>query len=163
MFRNPPDPPGSFREIVNVPFTVANARAKKLSRQVRLDYTGQWWNPTDPGSGLYVWQDTRARQNFTDEDDATLAAWFTYDATGDPKWYVFQPRWATNAATSTVDLIETKRMPGTTIPPPNPTTTSVVGTASLDFTNFGTADEGKLTITFAGGVKQVINIQRFKP
>ncbi len=76
---------------------------------------------------------------------------------------MFQPQWTSNAATSTVALIETSRMPGPTIPLPNPTTSTVVGTASLDFTNVGSADEGKFTVTFAGGVKQIINIQRFKP
>jgi hypothetical protein len=40
---------------------------------------------------------------------------------------------------------------------------TLAGTVSLDFTNFGTADEGKLTYTFNGGPKLVRTIQRFKP
>ena len=58
---------------------------------------------------------------------------------------------------------QTSRAPGTTIPPPNPTTYTAVGTASLDFTSFTTADTGKLTYTFTGGPTTVRNIQRFKP
>lgn len=163
VIRWPGDPSTTLPPIVNAPFTVTNSRAKKIAGNVRLDYTGQWWNPADSGSGLYVWQDTRPRPNFTREDDPILAAWFTYDANGNAKWYVFQPQWTSSAATSTVELFETSRMPGPTIPPPNPTTSTVVGTASLDFRNVGSADEGKFAITFAGGLKQIINIQRFKP
>ena len=54
--------------------------------------------------------------------DRVLAAWFTYGADGKPIWHVFQPTWQTFATTATADLLRTSRPPGTTIPPPNPTT-----------------------------------------
>ncbi len=141
----------------SAPFTIANARAIKPPPSVRLDYTGQWWNPADPGSGLFVWQDAR------DPNDPVLAAWFTYSGDGKPQWFVFQPKWASSTSTLPADLLQTSRMPSLTIPPPNPTTTTASGTASLDFTNFGTGEEGVFTVTLKDGAAQVIKIQRFRP
>lgn len=140
--------------ISNVPFTIADARLLKTAPYVRLDYSGHWWDPNDSGWGLFIWHDAR---------DRVLAAWFTYGADGKPIWYVFQPTWQTFAATVTTDLLRTNRAPGATIPPPNPTTYTTAGTASLDFTSFTTADEGKFTYTFTGGPTTVRTIQRFKP
>lgn len=141
----------------SAPFTITNARAKKLPPSVRLDYTGQWWNPADPGSGLFVWQDAR------DPNDAVLATWFTYSGDGKPQWFVFQPKWATSTSTLPADLLQTSRMPSLAIPPLNPTTNTTSGTASLDFTNCGTGDDGTFTVTLKGGNTQVIKIQRFRP
>ena len=146
--------PRSGIVFANFPFTVTDARATKVAPYVRLDYSGHWWDPNDSGWGLFIWHDAR---------DNVLAAWFTYTPDGKPMWYVFQPTFNTSAATATTPLRQTSRLPGSTSPPPGPTSSTVVGSASLDFTNFGTADEGKLTYTFTGGVQQVRNIQRFKP
>lgn len=154
LFR-PPTPDNLGGTLIdNVPFNVTDARATKVAPYVRLDYSGHWWDPNDSGWGLFIWHDAR---------DNVLAAWFTYTPDGKPIWYVFQPKWETSAATFTTDLLQTSRLPATTSPPPNPTAYAVAGSASLDFTNFGTADEGKLTYTFTGGAKLVRNIQRFKP
>ena len=148
----------SSAEFVNVPFTVTDARLTKAAPYVRLDYSGQWWDPNDSGWGLFIWHDAR---------DRVLAAWFTYAPDGKPMWYVFQPTWQTSSATVEVPLMQTSRPPGTTSPPPNPTPGTVAytlaGTVSLDFTNYGTADEGKLTYMFNGGPKLVRTIQRFMP
>lgn len=140
--------------IDKAPFTVTDARTTKVAPYVRLDYSGHWWDPADSGWGLFIWHDAR---------DNVLAAWFTYTPDGKPMWYVFQPTWSTSSATVTTELRQTSRLPGQTSPPPGPTSYAVAGSASLDFTNFGTADEGKLIYTFAGGAQQVRNIQRFKP
>ena len=140
--------------ISSIPFTVTDARATKVAPYVRLDYSGHWWDPNDSGWGLFIWHDAR---------DNVLAAWFTYTPDGKPMWYVFQPTWTTSSATVTTPLLQTSRLPGPTSPPPAPTSYATVGSASLDFTNFGTADEGKITYTFTGGAQQVRNIQRFKP
>ncbi|MCY7386491.1 MAG: hypothetical protein LH481_00230, partial [Burkholderiales bacterium] len=143
----------------NAPFTVADGRLLKTAPFVRLDYSGHWWDPNDSGWGLFIWHDAR---------DNVLAAWFTYGTDGKPIWYIFQPTWQAFAATNAADLLRTSRPPGTMVPPPNPTTYTAVGSASLDFTNFGfptpdTANTGKLTYTFTGGPTTVRNIQRFKP
>ena len=159
VINTPPGPGIGGGEFTNAPFTVTDARLLKAVPYVRLDYSGHWWDPADPGWGLFIWHDAR---------DNVLAAWFTYGADGKPIWYIFQPTWQTFASTVTTDLLRTSRPPGTTIPPPNPTTYTAVGTASLDFTTFNfptpeTANTGKLTYTFTGGPTTVRNIQRFKP
>ena len=141
----------------NFPFTVTDARAIKAAPYVRLDYSGHWWDPNDSGWGLFIWQDARSRV------DSVLAAWFIYGADGKPIWYVFQPPWSTSNATMETALLRTSRPPGAAVLPPGPTTNVSVGTASLDFTNTGTGDVGKLTYTFTGGATVVRNIQRFKP
>jgi len=136
----------------NAPFNVTIGRTRTQRPSPRLDYSGSWWNPADSGSGLFIWQDPFY---------GTLAAWFTYSTDGKPQWYVFQPIWSpSSTATPEAVLLQTSRMPGSTIPPPNPTTNNIVGKASLDFTNFSTVDKGVLTITLTGGATQVINIQR---
>lgn len=149
----------SKAEYLNVPFTVTDARQLKAAPFVRLDYSGHWWDPNDSGWGLFIWHDAR---------DNVLAALFTYGADGKPIWYVFQPTWRTFAATNLAILQQTSRSSGSTVPPPNPTNYSVAGTASLDFTQLGTAtnfpaETGKLTYTLTGGATTVRNIQRFKP
>ena len=146
--------PRSGVVIANAPFTVIDARATKVAPYVSLDYSGHWWDPNDSGWGLFVWHNAR---------DNILAAWFTYTPDGKPMWYVFEPTWTTSSATVTTPLYQTSRLPGPTSPPPAPTSYATVGSASLDFTNFGTADAGKITYTVTGGAQQVRNIQRFKP
>ena len=141
------------------PFTVTDAHATKVAPYVRLDYSGHWWDPSDPGWGLFIWHDAR---------DNVLAAWFTYTPDGKPMWYVFQPVFNTSSATRTVDLLQTSRAPGPTSPPPGPNTYAVIGSASLDFAHYdyinnGDIDTGILSYTFTGGAKLVRNIRRFKP
>ena len=139
--------------IENAPFTIADARARKAAPFVRLDYSGHWWDPNDSGWGLFIWHDAR---------DNILAAWFTYTPDGKPVWYVFQPTWETHSITTTTSLQQTFRAPGPTSPPPAPTNYVTVGSAKLDFTNFGTGDVGKIIYTFNGGTQLTRNIQRFK-
>jgi len=40
--------------------------------------SGLWWNPSESGWGI----------DFTQRRNIVFAAWYTYDAAGDPKWYV---------------------------------------------------------------------------
>jgi hypothetical protein len=143
--------------IDKAPFTVADARIRKQIPYVRLDYSGAWWDPNDSGWGLFIWQDASG------PTDSLLAAWFTYAPDGKPMWYVFQPLWLTDRTTSEAPLLQTSRPPGTNSPPPGVGTSVAVGTASLDFTNFGTGNEGKLTYTFTNGTKLTRTIQRLKP
>lgn len=139
----------------NIGFTVSDARANKITPYVRLDYSGHWWDPSDSGWGLFIWQDAA---------DNVLAAWFTYGADGKPIWWVFQPRWQFSATTLDADLVQTSRMPGPTSPPPNPTSTLVVGKAKLDFRRIDTnAESGTITYTIGNGPTITRTIQRFKP
>lgn len=143
--------------LANAPFTVTDARATKAAPYVRLDYSGHWWDPNDSGWGLFIWHDARSSV------DNILAAWFTYTPDGKPMWYVFQPRWQSATSTFAADLAQVSRLPGTTSPPATRGTPTLAGTASLDFTNFGTGDDGKITYTFTGGPTLVRNITKFKP
>lgn len=54
-----------------------------------VNFTDLWWNPSEPGWGMSI------TQGPTNE---VFAAWFVYDAAGNPTWYTLQPgRWtATN-------------------------------------------------------------------
>jgi hypothetical protein len=139
----------------NVPFT--DARATKAAPYVRLDYSGSWWDPADSGWGLFIWQDAKSAT------DNLLVAWFTYTPDGKPMWYVTQPGWTSATATATAQLLQVSRLPGSISPPPTTGSSVSVGTASLDFTNTGTADTGKITYTFTGGATLTRNIQRFRP
>jgi hypothetical protein len=141
----------------NFPFTVADARATKAAPYVRLDYSGSWWDPADPGWGIFIWQGANRAE------DSLLVAWFTYTPDGKPMWYVTQPGWTSATATATAQLSQVNRIPGLSSPPPTTGTSVSVGTASLDFTNTGTADTGKITYTFTGGATLTRNIQRFRP
>jgi hypothetical protein len=139
----------------NIGFTVADARTRKVAPFVGLNYSGHWWDPNDSGWGLFIWHDN---------DDNVLAAWFTYGADGNPIWWVFQPRWQFSVRTFDADLIQTRRMPGATSPPPNPTTLNVVGRARLDFSRVETVAEiGSITYTIGSGPTITRTIQRFKP
>ena len=140
--------------ILSSPFTVTDARVVKVAPYVRLDYSGHWWDPNDSGWGLFIWQDAR---------DNILAAWFTYAPDGKSMWYVFQPTWETHSITTTTSLQQTFRAPGPTSPPPTTTNYFPVGSAKLDFSNFGTGDVGKIVYAFIGGTQLTRNIQRFKP
>src|SRR5206468_650585 len=40
--------------------------------------SGLWWNPSESGWGVH----------FTQRRNILFAAWYTYDTTGAPKWYV---------------------------------------------------------------------------
>jgi hypothetical protein len=150
-------PYSGFLNISALPFTVTDARFAKAAPYVRLDYSGAWWDRNDSGWGLFIWQDARG------PNDSLLAAWFSYTPDGKPMWYTFQPKWQTSSATAEADLLQASRPPGATSPPPGATSSVTVGTASLDFSNLGTADEGKLTYTFTNGTKLVRTIQRLRP
>ncbi len=147
-------------------FIVTDARVTKVTPYVRLDYSGHWWDPNDPGWGLFIWQDAASAT------DSLLAAWFTYGTDGKPTWYTTQPRWDTSTRTLTGDLYAASRMPGPTVPPPNPTTATIAGTARLDFTDLVTEngtvvrrsiDQGSFIYSIGNGPTLTRTIQRFRP
>ncbi len=154
ILSDPNDIPGDTIDVNNAPFTVTDGRRFKTAPFVRLDYNGLWWDPSDPGWGLFIWQDN---------NDNVLAAWFTFAADGKPMWNVFQPKFKTGYATFDADLLQASRLPGSTSPPPGPNTNAVVGTASLDFTTYEPSEAGKIIYTYNGGPTLTRTIQRFKP
>jgi len=69
-------------------FTVAPAPSPRSGSVPSADFTGQWWDPAEPGWGLAV------EQGPTRE---VFAEWFTHDAQGNPVWYTLAPGGWTNA------------------------------------------------------------------
>jgi hypothetical protein len=108
---------------------ITDHRATKAAPYVVRDYSGTWWDAADPGWGLFIWQDANSSK------DSLLIAWFTYDPSGQPVWYTFQPEWATSTATKEGTLFRSTRPLGVGTPPPGDTTRVAVGTASIDFTS----------------------------
>jgi hypothetical protein len=146
--------------VTDQPFTVTDARAAKVAPYVRLDYSGTWWDASDPGWGLFIWQ------NAASPRDEVLAAWFTFGSDGRANWYTLQPTWRTSTATQDAPLVQSARPPSNSNPPPGPTNNSSVGTAALDFTTpIGATrfDTAILTYTIGNGTRQTRTIQRFRP
>lgn len=153
----PGNPETQATQLVNFPFTVANPRPAKTAPYVRLDYSGTWWDPSNRGWGLFIWQDANR------STDTIFVALFTFTPDGKPAWYSFQPAWANTYTTADSPLLQSARPPGGASPPLGVNTNTAVGVASLDFTTSGEGDEGTLTYTFGTGAKQVRTIKRFKP
>lgn len=141
----------------NVSITVTDARALKSAPFVTLNYSGHWWNPAEPGSGLFLWQD---------EKDNLLAAWFTYGDDGQPVWYTIQagswkgPSYYEGLLIATSQPGKNNTFLGTTV------LAQPIGTAILAFgsiTNGNShGEEGKFTYTLNGVTKTKV-IRRFKP
>jgi len=115
-----------------------------------VNFTDIWWNPSEPGWGLSV------HQGPTNE---LFAAWFTYDAAGNPAWYTLQPgQWTGTSAYSTY----TGPVYKTSGPffggafDPAKVHATAVGTATLEFSD---ASHGQFRYTVEG-ITGVRNIER---
>jgi hypothetical protein len=101
-----------------------------------VNYTDLWWNPNESGWGIAV----------TQQGSTMFLAWYVYDGTGRPVWYV-----ASNCAVSGNGCRGT--LYRTTGPPLGPTFDPAMiqviaaGTVSLAFTD---ANNGTLTYTVNG-------------
>ena len=126
-------------------FTINNiAGSKAITQQVfasgtappAVDYTDLWWNPNESGWGV----------SLTHQFGTIFAAWYTYDASGLPVWYV-----ATNCpATATGCSAPLYRFTGgapltSTWKSPNPAIQ--VGNVTFAFTD---AANGTMTYTVNG-------------
>ena len=110
--------------------------------------SGLWWNPTESGWGI----------SFTQRRNILFAAWYTYDASGNPKWYVASncamPSGSTGASgTCTGDLyaVDGPTFFGTTF---NPSAVHVATAGTLQAT-FQDANNGSMTYTVAGQTRTV--------
>ncbi len=155
-------------EYQNYAFTVTDGRDLKTLPFVVLDYSGHWYDPADPGWGVFISQDAR---------DNVLAAFFTYSADGKPAWYVFQPTWQIPFRTNMADLWQTAKPPGATSPPSGATQLIPIGQAKLDFLPLGKRDlfgniivpdtfdatevKGRIIYKFGDGPEQERNMVRF--
>ena len=110
--------------------------------------SGLWWNAAESGWGI----------GFTQRRNILFAAWYTYDASGNPKWYVASnctmPSGSTGASgTCTGDLYAVDG-PAFFGVPFNPSAVHVTTAGSLQAT-FQDANNGSMTYTVAGQTRTV--------
>lgn len=110
--------------------------------------SGLWWNPNESGWGI----------NFTQRRNILFAAWFTYDETGNPKWYVASscamPAGTTGTSGTCTGSIFEVAGPVFFGVPFDPTRVGVnsVGNLSVTFTDQNTAS---MTYTVKGQTRTV--------
>jgi len=111
--------------------------------------TGLWWNANESGWGIH----------FTQRRNIVFAAWYTYDAAGNPKWYVAPncPLPSGNTGTSgscTGSLFEVNGPTffGTTFVPPTGSQVTNAGNLQVNFQDAATAT---MTYTVAGQSRTV--------
>ncbi|MFZ3322406.1 MAG: hypothetical protein WA190_08550 [Usitatibacter sp.] len=99
--------------------------------------TGLWWNANESGWGIH----------FTQREADVFAAWYTYDAAGNPKWYV-APQCVGMTGTSGTCTGSLYEVNGPTFfgASFNPSLVNVVTAGSLKLT-FQDANNGSLTYT----------------
>jgi hypothetical protein len=142
---------GVFQGAVTVPgaatCTAALATSAKADSPSAL--TGLWWNANESGWGIH----------FTQRRNIVFAAWYTYDATGGPKWYVVPscalPAGVTGSSgTCTGSLYEVNgpRFFGTTFTPPTASQVTAAGTVSIAFQN---ANTGSMQYTVGAQTRTV--------
>ncbi len=138
----------------NLQLVVTDHRPTKPAPAVFIDYSDHWWDSTDPGVGLFIWQN---------RSDQVLGAWFTYAATGEAIWYTIQAGSWVSATRYEGKLVKSSKLPHTPFPPPpNLISAEAVGTAVLDFTGDDSAMSGRFIVKFNSAATEVTrNIRRF--
>jgi hypothetical protein len=113
--------------------------------------TGLWWNPNESGWGIHFTQRS-----------AVFAAWYTYDSSGNPKWYVASDcvgiGSSATSGTCTGSLYQVNG-PGFFDIPFTPVTSSqlsAVGTLSASFSD---ANTGSITYS-VGSISRTVSIVR---
>jgi len=113
--------------------------------------SGLWWNPNESGWGI----------DFVQRRNHVFAAWFTYDASGSPKWYVASDCAMQNdmasAGRCTGQLFEVAGAPFFGVPfDASRVHAAPVGTLQVDFTD---ANDATMTYT-VNGVSRTVAIVR---
>ncbi|MFZ3322405.1 MAG: hypothetical protein WA190_08545 [Usitatibacter sp.] len=143
---------GVYQTAISVPggvqctASLASAPAPTLPGAI----TGLWWNANESGWGIH----------FTQRGANVFAAWYTYDAAGNPKWYV-APQCAGMTGTSgtcTGSLYEVNGPTffGVNFVPITSNQVTAAGTISLTFTD---ANTGSMKYT-VGTVTRTVPITR---
>lgn len=95
--------------------------------QPSFNYSDLWWTSTESGWGISL---------LHHPSNVVFGAWFTYDDSGNPKWYVV-PYCPLVGDYCFGTLYETTGSPFAQAFDPNAVTVAPVGTLSLDFSSFG--------------------------
>ena len=149
VFSVDPAQPGSAIAL-DIPLVVTDNRTVKTAPYVRLNYSDHWWNPAEPGWGLFIWQDSL---------DRVIAAWFTYGSDNKADWVTIQTGSWVGFNRYDGPLIRISGPAFSAFVPGSAVQVQAVGTASLSFTD---ANNGAFTYTL-NGVTQTKTITRFKP
>ncbi|HYC38454.1 MAG TPA: YncE family protein [Usitatibacter sp.] len=104
--------------------------------------SGLWWNPNESGWGIH----------FTQRGNIIFAAWYTYDASGAPKWYVASSCAVVgNSCSGSLFQATGPRFFGV---PFNPSSASVSNAGSLAVT-FSSNESATMTYSVAGQSRTV--------
>jgi YVTN family beta-propeller protein len=108
--------------------------------------SGQWWNHNESGWGIH----------FTQRGSNIFAAWYTYDAAGNPKWYVSTCAMSSaTACAGTVYQVSGPRFFGVAF---DPTAVNATAAGTLSVT-FSGNDAGSMSYS-VGGVSRTVAIER---
>jgi SAM-dependent methyltransferase len=115
-----------------------------------VDYSDQWWDPTDPGWGIGIAQHA---------SDGLLAIWAAHDERGEPTWFSLQPGQWVDARTFRGPIYRSGRgqareAAGASAPAP-----VCVGTATLTFDDF---DSGHFSSEIDGRPPRTSAIRRMR-
>jgi len=106
--------------------------------------SGLWWNAAESGWGIH----------YTQRGTNTFAAWYTYDASGNPKWYVSTCAGfsgVTGTCTGTLYEVTGPSFFGATF---NPTLVSAANAGNLQVT-FANANAASMTYTVGGQTRTI--------
>ena len=154
---------GDFKDYA---FTVTDAVPQKPIPWIVQNLSGHWWDPANPGHGVFLHQDSK---------DGLLGTWFTYDATGRDAWYVFQPKWQTPFDVQMTEEAPLWQASKPMIAPSTLGNTALktVGTIKLEMARISARAIGSglavgsqqlvVTVRFSSGQVQQMNLVRFNP
>jgi hypothetical protein len=112
--------------------------------------TGLWWNPNESGWGIH----------FTQRASTIFAAWYTYDASGNPKWYVASDcvgmSGTSGTCTGSLYEVDGPRFFGVNFTPATASEISTIGTLSATFSD---ANTGSITYS-VGSISRTVSIMR---
>ena len=112
--------------------------------------TGLWWNASESGWGIH----------FTQRGPNLFAAWYTYDASGNPKWYVAPDcvgmTGANGTCTGSLYQVNGPTFFGANFTPITSNQTSVAGSFRASFTD---ANNGSITYAL-GTLTRTVSIVR---
>lgn len=128
---------GTLTSIASTQFTVSEDSAALNSGFPAHDFTDLWWNPNESGWGISI---HTKRANF-------FAAWFVYDAQGNPTWYTLQGGNWVSPLRYNGAIYATHAAPNSGLGPLSALTANFVGNGSIDFNGY---DNATLSYTVNG-------------
>ena len=142
---------GVFQTAISVPggvqctASLSSAPAPKTPGPL----TGLWWNPNEPGWGMHIAQ----------RSNVIVVTWYTYDASGNPKWYIASncpgPSGASGSCTAPVYEVNGPRFFGVNFVPLASNPDAQVSQAGALTLTFADANNADVTFTVAGVTRTV--------